>query len=174
MGLFWRRKKIEDKEKRTESKTVGISDDKKTKKREDKEIVGSATKSMKELYSEKEDKKTKEVESVSKKTTAVKERKEKRKFGNAYKILLKPLVTEKAANLGTENKYVFAVASKANKVEIAKAVKEVYGIKPISVNIIKMSGKNVRSGRIIGKRKDWKKAIIALPKGESIKVYEGV
>ncbi|NIA18342.1 MAG: 50S ribosomal protein L23 [Actinobacteria bacterium] len=98
----------------------------------------------------------------------------KRKYGNAYKVLVKPLVTEKASVMGTLNKYFFAVAIGANKIEIAKAVQDVYGVKPISVNIIRMQGKSVRHGRTMGKRKDWKKAIVTLKKGESIKVYEGV
>ncbi|MCU0679217.1 MAG: 50S ribosomal protein L23 [Planctomycetes bacterium] len=92
----------------------------------------------------------------------------------AYRILIKPLVTEKAANLGAENKYVFAVAPSANKIEITKAVTQVYGIKPISVNIVRVKGKKVRYGRIRGERKDWKKAIIMLPAGKSINIYEGV
>lgn len=95
-------------------------------------------------------------------------------YGNAYKILVKPLVTEKVSNLGALNKYVFAVANGANKIEIAKAIKEIYGIQPTSVNIIKMLGKQARYGKIGGKRKDWKKAIITLPKGQTIKIYEGV
>ncbi|MCG2691137.1 50S ribosomal protein L23 [Candidatus Parcubacteria bacterium] len=76
--------------------------------------------------------------------------------------------------MNAENKYIFEVAKKANKIEIAKAVIEVYGIKPVSVNIIKMQGKKTRYGKIAGKRKDWKKAVVTLPEGESIKVYEGV
>ena len=62
----------------------------------------------------------------------------------------------------------------ANKIEIAKAVNDVYGVKPVSVNIIKTKGKKTRSGRVTGKRKDWKKAVVTLKKGESIKIYEGV
>jgi len=84
------------------------------------------------------------------------------------------LVTEKVSNLGALNKYVFAVAPKTNKVEVAKAVKEIYGIKPVNVNMIKMAGKKARYGRISGRRKDWKKAIVTLPAGQTIKIYEGV
>ena len=72
------------------------------------------------------------------------------------------------------NKYFFEVAKNANKIEVAKAIQEIYGVKPVSVNIIRMQGKKVGQGRTRGKRKDWKKAIITLKKGESIKVYEGV
>jgi len=92
----------------------------------------------------------------------------------AYRILIKPLVTEKASVLGTQNKYAFAVAIDANKIEIAKAVKEIYGIKPTAVNVIRMDGKLTRTGRSKGQRKDWKKAIVTLPQGKAIQVYEGV
>jgi len=66
------------------------------------------------------------------------------------------------------------VAPKTNKIEVAKAVKEIYGVKPVRVNMIKMAGKQARYGRISGRRKDWKKAIITLPSGQTIKIYEGV
>jgi len=91
-----------------------------------------------------------------------------------YRVLVKPLITEKASHLGTENKYVFAVAKNSNKIDIAKAIEEAYGIKPIKVNIINMEGKVKSRGRITGKRKDWKKAIVALPEGKTIQVYEGI
>lgn len=110
-------------------------------------------------------------------TTKVKDAKKgnlRAAYGDAYRILIKPLVTEKVSNLGALNKYVFAVAGGANKIEIAKAVKEIYGVKPVGVNIIKMLGKKARYGKISGKRKDWKKAIVTLPKDETIKIYEGV
>lgn len=93
---------------------------------------------------------------------------------NAYKVLVKPLITEKATDLGSLSKYVFAVDPKANKIEISKAIQEVYGVKPIKVNLIKMKGKTVTRGRYTGRRKDWKKAVITLPKGKTIQVYEGI
>jgi large subunit ribosomal protein L23 len=96
------------------------------------------------------------------------------KDGSAYKVLLKPLITEKAANLGSQNKYVFEVSIQANKIEIAKAIKEVYGIEPVSVNVVNVMGKNVRHGRINGRKRDWKKAVITLPAGKTINIYEGV
>ncbi|OIO07421.1 50S ribosomal protein L23 [Candidatus Falkowbacteria bacterium CG1_02_41_21] len=89
-------------------------------------------------------------------------------------MLVKPLVTEKATNLGGQNKYVFIVDINANKIEVAKAIDEVYGLNPISVNMVKMKGKQVARGRITGRRKDFKKAIVTLKKGETIQVYEGV
>lgn len=96
------------------------------------------------------------------------------KHENSYRILIKPLVTEKASNQGAANKYVFVVNKKANKIAIAKAINATFGIKPIKVNVISSDGKFVTRGRIRGQRKDWKKAIVTLPKGETIKIYEGV
>lgn len=92
----------------------------------------------------------------------------------AGRILVKPLLTEKATNLAAVNKYVFVVAGQANKVEIAKAVRTIYGVKPLSVNIINRQGKLVSRGKVRGQRSDVKKAIVTLAAGQTIKIYEGV
>lgn len=121
--------------------------------------------SMKDLYSETAVKTTKKGAAKVKKA------------GNheiSYRLLIKPLVTEKASNLGTENKYIFVVAKQANKITVAKAVEATYGVKPLNVNIINVEGKKVTRGRISGQRSDYKKAIVTLKKGDVIKVYEGV
>jgi len=98
----------------------------------------------------------------------------KRAGGSAYRILLKPLITEKVTVIGTLNQYGFEVAVRANKIQIAKAIEEVYGIKPVKVNIVPVKGKSLRYGKTRGRRKDRKKAYITLPKGKTISVYEGV
>ncbi|MFH1522310.1 MAG: 50S ribosomal protein L23 [Patescibacteria group bacterium] len=164
MGLFSRKKDKDNK--KADEKTAEVSDGKKDE-REVKE------ESMKELY--RDEKKDKESR-VGKEKADKKGEEEKRakKYGNAHRILVKPLVTEKASSLGTDNKYVFQVNQKANKIEIAKAINEVYGVKPISVNVVNMKGKKTRYGKTQGRRKNWKKAIVKLPKGKSIKIYEGV
>ena len=156
MGLF--NKKTEEK-KQTAVKTAKVNDGKEVVKKD------TEAKSMKDLYG---------TVAAGKAKTAVKAGEKKSVFGNAYKIIMKPLVTEKVSGLGVLNKYVFAVAKNTNKIEVAKAIKEIYGIKPVGVNVIRMSGKKARYGRISGRRKDWKKAIVTLPKGETIKIYEGV
>ncbi|MFA5420845.1 MAG: 50S ribosomal protein L23 [Patescibacteria group bacterium] len=92
----------------------------------------------------------------------------------AYRVLVKPAITEKATDLGALNQYVFIVSINANKIDVAKAVYEVYGVKPVSVNIIKSKGKVITRGKITGRRKDSKKAIVTLKKGETISIYEGV
>ena len=150
-------------------------EDDSAKKKADVVKAGKETKSgsMKDLY-QGEAKPGRISQKKVEGKEAKKETKKKASSGRAYRVLIKPLITEKAAILNTESKYVFSVATSANKIEIANAVEEVYGIKPIAVNIIKVSGKKVRYGRTFGQRKNWKKAIVALPKGKSINIYEGV
>lgn len=94
--------------------------------------------------------------------------------GDAFRVLVKPLVTEKTARLAARGQYGFVVARSANKTVVADAVEAVYGIRPVSVNICRMRGKEVRFGQKVGRRKDWKKAIVTLPEGKKISIYEGV
>jgi len=96
------------------------------------------------------------------------------KLALAQQVLVKPVITEKATNLVTANKYVFMVAASANKISIAKAVSAIYGVKPVAVNIINRQGKKVARGKVRGQRSDSKKAVVTLKKGETIKIYEGV
>jgi len=96
------------------------------------------------------------------------------KNNNVYGILVRPLITEKASNMGQINKYIFEVAPKANKIQITQAIESRYGVKPIKINVINNSGRNVRFGRNLGKTKGWRKAIITLPEGKSIEINEGV
>ena len=96
------------------------------------------------------------------------------KLVRAGEILVKPLITEKVTELNGLSKYVFEVSCKANKIEIAKAIEALYGIKPLKVNVICYEGKVKNYGRRSGKRKDWKKAVVTLPKNKTIDVYEGV
>ncbi len=86
----------------------------------------------------------------------------------AYRLLLKPLVTEKSTYLESEGQYCFVVHPRANKIEVKKAVENAYGVKVAKVRIINCQGKKVRYGRLAGTRKDWKKAIVTLKAGEKI------
>jgi len=92
----------------------------------------------------------------------------------AYRVLVKPLISEKATFLSGENKYVFEVTINSTKKEVAQAVKDVYGVNPIKVNIIKVLGKARRYGKVSGRTKNRKKAIVTLSEGESLQLYEGV
>lgn len=92
----------------------------------------------------------------------------------AYRILLAPLQSEKAARLSGHNQYVFEIASGANKLEVKEAVFRVYGVRPVAVNIVRLPRKRVRYGRTEGVTKMRVKAIVTLPKGKTISIYEGV
>jgi large subunit ribosomal protein L23 len=70
-----------------------------------------------------------------------------------------------------EGKYVFVVDKKANKIEIAKAVAEIFKVKVVSVNTANVTGKKKRVGRTVGKRPDYKKAIVKLAAGETIEFF---
>ncbi|NQV89654.1 MAG: 50S ribosomal protein L23 [Parcubacteria group bacterium] len=89
-------------------------------------------------------------------------------------VVVKPLVTEKTAVLASNGKYVFVVSGGANRVQVKIAINEMFGVMPTFVNIQNVRGKRVRFGKRHGKRSDWKKAIVTLPKGQKINVYEGV
>ncbi|MDP2684096.1 MAG: 50S ribosomal protein L23 [bacterium] len=108
----------------------------------------------------------------TKKTKKVKVKKEN--TGNAYKVIMKPLITEKGSYLGVNNQYLFEVAPKTNKVEIKKAIFKVYGVTPSKINIMNVAGKKIRYGRTEGKTKHWKKAIVTLPQGQKIDIQEGL
>lgn len=93
---------------------------------------------------------------------------------NAREVLIRPVISEKSTSLMAENKYTFLVALKANKVEIRQAVEEIFKVKVLDVNTIRVEGKTKRLGKTQGKRSDYKKAIVKLAEGERIEFFEGV
>lgn len=93
---------------------------------------------------------------------------------NPRDILLRPLVTEKTSALMQENKYAFVVALEASKIEIKQAVEEIFKVKVLSVNTVRVLGKKKRMGKYEGKRSDYKKAIVKLAEGNTIPVFEGM
>lgn len=92
----------------------------------------------------------------------------------AHEILLRPIVTEKSM-LARENfnQYVFKVNPAATKLDITNAVEKAFSVKVVDVLTINVMGKKKRRGRTMGKRADWKKAIVRLAQGDSIKYFEG-
>ena len=99
---------------------------------------------------------------------------EKKIFNNAYRILIKPVVSEKASIAESFNAYTFKVAKNASKKHIKEAVEQIYGVKPEKVRIINVEGKELKVKIGSARRGDWKKAIVTLPKGQSINIHEGV
>ncbi len=94
-------------------------------------------------------------------------------------ILLKPIVTEKMTSQGDKfNRYGFIVARNANKLQIKKAVEELYGVTVASINTIRYGGKiksrNTKSGLLIGKTNAVKKAIVTLAEGNKIDFYSNI
>ena len=118
--------------------------------------------------------KPKTTAKVAKQKSSSRKKKTARIDSGAHRILIKPLISEKATFLSGENKYVFEVNRQATKKEIKQAVKDVYGIEPIKVNVISVEGKARRYGRTLGRTKNRKKAVVTLPAGQNIQVYEGV
>lgn len=90
-------------------------------------------------------------------------------------IILRPLVTEKGSRLREiGNKYLFQVARDANRIEIKRAVQEIFNVKVKDVKTIVVHGKVKRMGMFEGKRPDWKKAVVTLAEGQSIDLFEQV
>lgn len=91
-----------------------------------------------------------------------------------YHHLIKgPVITEKTHNLrAVGNKVTFRVSLKANKIEIRKAIEDLFKVKVLGVNTVRVRGKKKRMGRIEGVRPDWKKAVITLAPGEKIPGFE--
>ena len=91
------------------------------------------------------------------------------------RIIKVPLVSEKGTGMRmNENKYVFKVDKKANKLEIKRAIEEIFKVKVEDVSTMIMHGKPKRLGRFEGRRPDWKKAVVRLKKGETIELFETV
>lgn len=93
----------------------------------------------------------------------------------AYDIIKRPVITERTTDMMSEKKYVFEVDPRANKTQIKQAVEEVFGVKVKKVNTMNVKGKPKRMGRFVGKRKDWKKAIVQLTEdSKQLDFFEGV
>ena len=94
---------------------------------------------------------------------------------NARDIILAPVITEKAVAMLPSKKYTFRVADSANKIEIAKAVEEIFGVQVAKVNTISMKGHLRRMGRNQGYTSDWKKAVVTLkPDSKTIEFFDGM
>ena len=89
-------------------------------------------------------------------------------------ILIKPVVSEKATVLREQNKYVFIVQPSATKTQIKEAVRKLFNVKVVSCTTMNVSGKEKRLRGRPGFTASYKKAIVRLAKGETIKVFEGV
>ena len=97
-------------------------------------------------------------------------------MANVYDIIIRPIITERSMEATGDKKYVFEVAPTAGKVEIKKAVEEIFGVKVAKVNTINFKGKAKRLGAgRPGTRKSWKKAYVQLTEdSKTIEFFEGM
>ena len=93
---------------------------------------------------------------------------------NADDIIIEPLLTEKTNLQRERNKYAFHVDARANKLQVMRALEELFEVHPVSCNIMNVKGKPKRVRYKAGRTALWKKAIVTLPEGETIPVFEGV
>lgn len=94
-------------------------------------------------------------------------------------ILQRPIITEKMTNMGEKlNRYGFMVDKRANKLQIKKAIEDMYGVTVETVNTMRYGGKNksryTKTGFIAGKTNSFKKAIVSLAEGETIDFYSNI
>lgn len=179
MRFFKKKSKSSEKKKETEIKkkkapvfakaTAGKEKAKKdvkekvTEKLETKKEQKPQEEPRKELVKKKEKQKPekkieqKPVQKLSKKATKI-----------AYNILIRPIITEKATFGETHGVYTFEIAPHANKILVKQAIRELYNVEPVKVNIILRKGKQVRYGRTSGRTKNRKRAIVYLKLGDKI------
>ena len=90
---------------------------------------------------------------------------------DARDILIRPLISERSTDLMTEGKFVFVVDKRANKIQIAQAVEEIFKVDVLAVNTVNVKGKTKRRGRTVGKTNSYKKAIVKLAAGQTIELF---
>ncbi len=94
---------------------------------------------------------------------------------NNHDIIIKPIVSEKSMDQLADRKYTFKVAIGANKIQIKKAVEEIFGVSVEKVTTLRVLGKVKRMGATSGKRADWKKAIVKLTENsKTIEFFDGM
>ncbi len=89
-------------------------------------------------------------------------------------ILVRPVITERSMADSEMGKYTFVVDRRANKYQIRNAVEEVFGVRVLRVNTMRMLGKRRRMGMHVGRRPNWKKAIVQLAPGQELDFFEGM
>ena len=92
-------------------------------------------------------------------------------MADARDIIVRPIISEKSYRMIEHNRYTFEVAKTATKIEIGKAVEEIFDVSVIKVNTMRVNGKPRRVRAALGKTKDWKKAVVTLKAGDSIELF---
>ncbi len=89
-------------------------------------------------------------------------------------ILVRPVITERSMADSEMGKYTFVVDRRANKYQIRNAIEEIFGVRVLRVNTMRMLGKRRRMGMHVGRRPNWKKAIVQLAPGQELDFFEGM
>jgi len=84
------------------------------------------------------------------------------------RLLIRPIISEKATKQKKNNQYIFEVSLRAQSKEIKRSIEFFYKVKVLKVNVVKMKGKNKKFKTSVGRRKNWKKAVVKLKKGQII------
>lgn len=93
----------------------------------------------------------------------------------SHEVIIRPLITEKTSiQKELNNQLSFEVDRRANRIEIKQAIESIFNVRVAAVKTMQVTGKTKQRGRITGKRRDWKKAIVKLLPGERIDFFEGV
>lgn len=92
----------------------------------------------------------------------------------ARDIILRPIISEKSYDQIEQKKYTFEVHPKARKIEIGKAIEEIFNVSVKKVNTSTMTGKKRRQGYTSGRSKNWKKAVVTIKEGDHIEFFEGL
>ena len=88
-------------------------------------------------------------------------------------IIVKPIITEKSTVLRMDSTYVFRVLTSATKIDVKRAVEQLFKVDVIDVNTVSVRGKTRRAGRSVGRASNWKKAYVKLKSGQKIDLIEG-
>ena len=93
----------------------------------------------------------------------------------SHEVIIRPLITEKTSiQKELNNQLSFEVDRRANRIEIKQAIESIFNVRVAAVKTMQVTGKTKQRGRITGKRRDWKKAIVKLLPGQRIDFFEGV
>lgn len=90
---------------------------------------------------------------------------------DARSIIIRPIITEHSYDAMEQNKYTFEVAKNANKVEIGKAIEELFNVKVVKVNTLNVKPKTKRVRVVEGLTRTWKKAVVTLKDGDTIEIF---
>ena len=94
-------------------------------------------------------------------------------MSNARDIIIRPIITEKSMKMmDAENTITFEVAKNTNKIAVRQAIEEIYNVKVESVNIVNVHSKTKRVGKYVGKTRAYKKAMVKLPEGHDIELFD--